>query len=70
LWSHHARAAARGVPSGIFGPRIVAMVAMATGVLHLSKRQVSGLLLDWFAITASPASVCAMEQMASQAGHP
>ena len=59
-----------GVPSGIFGPRIVAMVAMATGVLHLSKRQVSGLLLDWFAITASPASVCAMEQLASQAVAP
>ena len=59
-----------GVPSGIFGPRVVAMVAMATGVLHLSKRQVAGLLRDWFAISASPASVCAMEQMASQAVAP
>ncbi len=59
-----------GAPSGLFGPRVVAMVAMATGVLHLSKRQVAGLLLDWFAIAASPASVCAMEQMASQAVAP
>ena len=57
----------KDVPGGMFGPRVMAMVAMATGVLRLSKRQVSGLLLDWFAIQASPASVCAMEHLASEA---
>ena len=33
-----------GVPSGTFGPRVLALIAVLTVAYHLSKRQVKGLL--------------------------
>lgn len=59
-----------GVPAGCFGPRLMALVAMATCMLRLSKRQVVQLLAEWFGLTVSAASICAMERTASSAVAP
>jgi transposase len=55
------------VPSGAFGPRLMAMVAVSSGVYHLGKRSTVGLLADWFGIKISTGSIIACERMASAA---
>jgi transposase len=54
-----------GVPSGQFGPRLQAMVAVATGAYRMSKRTVQEMLSDWFAVEISLGSISNLEQATS-----
>lgn len=56
-----------GVPSGAFGPRLQAMVALLSGRYHLSKRDVAEVMTDFFQAQLSLGSVVALEQRTSQA---
>lgn len=55
-----------GVPTGSFGPRLQAVVALLTGVYRLSKRPVVGLLGDLFDVQMALGSVSACEQRTSE----
>ena len=54
-----------GVPRGVLGPRLVAMVAVCTGVYHLSKRTTAGLLADLFRVPVAVGTITACEQTVS-----
>lgn len=56
-----------GVPRGALGPRLLATVAVCTGVYHLSKRTTAGLLADLFHVDVAVGTVAACEQAASAA---
>jgi len=56
-----------GVPTGNYGPRLQAFVALATGCYHLSKRQVEELLTTALNIPISLGSICNIEQRVSAA---
>jgi len=56
-----------GVPWGNYGPRLMAFVAMLTGMCRLSKRLVQGLLLDAFGLKMSLGAICKQERLASEA---
>jgi transposase len=56
-----------GVPTGAFGPRLTATVAVCTGVYHLSKRTTVGLLADLLGVPLALGSVTACERAASAA---
>jgi len=56
-----------GVPAGAFGPRLQALVAVGTGVYHLSRRTLVGLFADCFGVELALGSVTAAERAASQA---
>lgn len=56
-----------GVPRGAFGPRLTALVAVCTGVYHLSRRTTVGLLADLFGVDLALGSVSACEQAVSAA---
>ena len=66
---HRTRAAydATRIPSSPFGPRLVAVVALLTGVYHLSRRSTQRLLLELFGITISLGALSAIEARASAA---
>lgn len=55
------------IPSSPFGPRLVAVVAMLTGVYHLSRRKAQQLLRELFGIEISLGALSGMEARASQA---
>lgn len=54
-----------GVPRGAFGPRLQAIVAVCSGLYHLSRRTVQGLMEDLFGVTMSLGSVINSEQVIS-----
>lgn len=56
-----------GVPAGAFGPRGQALVALCTGLYHLSRRTTAGLLHDVFGVDLALGSVTACEQAVSAA---
>ncbi len=56
-----------GVPAGLCGPRLQALLAVCTGVYQLSKRQAQDLLRDFFAFDLSLGSVGNIEQLVSAA---
>jgi transposase len=53
------------VPRGVLGPRVVALVAVCTGVYHLSKRTTAGLLADLFGVPVAVGTITACEQAVS-----
>ena len=55
-----------GVPQGAFGSRLQAMVALAGGHYHLSKRKIQELLTDFFQAEVSLGSISALEQRTSE----
>ncbi len=55
------------IPSSAFGPCLTAVVAMLTGVYHLSRRKTQKLLAELFGISVSLGAISAMEQRASEA---
>lgn len=55
------------IPSSPFGPRLIAVVAMLTGVYHLSRRKAQQLLRELFGIEISLGALSGMEARASQA---
>lgn len=59
-----------GVPSGAFGPSVVALVATLIGVYRLSKRAVPELLHDVFGLTISDGAVIGCQEIASAALKP
>jgi transposase len=58
-----------GVPRGAFGPRLQAMVSLAGGHYHLSKRKTEELMADFFQADMSLGSIPALEQRTSEAIH-
>lgn len=56
-----------GVPQGAFGPRLQAMTALLTGRYHLSKRETSGVMNDFFQASMSPGTVPRLEHRTSEA---
>lgn len=56
-----------GVPSGAFGPRVQALVAVLSGQYHLSKRQIEELLVDVFGVELGLGTVSALEQATNTA---
>ena len=56
-----------GVPTGAFGPRLQAMVSVATGMYRLSKRVVVELMSDMFGVTMALGSVSKLEQRTAKA---
>jgi len=65
-WTRAAYDAAQ-IPSSAFGPCLTAVVAMLTGVYHLSRRKTQKLLSELFGIAVSLGAISAMEQRASEA---
>lgn len=55
-----------GVPTGCFGPRLTAVVALCSGVYRMSKRMVVSMLSDLFGVEMALGSVTACEQRTSE----
>lgn len=56
-----------GVPTGQFGPRLQAVVALCSGDYHLSKRQTERLVEDVFGVPIALGSIANLEQATSEA---
>ena len=56
-----------GVPTGAFGPSVVAVIATLMGVFRLSKRAVPELMRDMFGLSISVGAVVGCQQIASKA---
>lgn len=56
-----------GVPTGQFGPRLQAIIAVCSGDYKMSKRDVEDMIDDFFGIRVSLGSVSNLEQAASEA---
>lgn len=56
-----------GVPTGSFGPRLQAMIAVCTGAYRMSKRAAQELVGDFFGIEICLGSVSNLEQATSEA---
>ena len=56
-----------GVPTGAFGPSVLAVVAVLMGVYRLSKRMVPELMLDLFGLHMSVGAVVGCQHIISQA---
>lgn len=56
-----------GVPTGTFGPRLQAMVAMLSGRYHLSKRESRQLMDDFFQVELSLGMIPKLEKRTSDA---
>lgn len=51
-----------GIPNSAFGPRLMALIAMLTGVLHLSKRDAMRLVKDLYGVEICEGSVINVEE--------
>jgi transposase len=58
------------IPASPFGPRLVAVVAMLTGVYHLSRRTAQQALRELFGVEISLGAISQMEARASRALKP
>lgn len=56
-----------GVPTGQFGPRIQAMVAVCSGDYRMSKRAIEGMVEDFFEVPIALGSIANLEQATSEA---
>jgi transposase len=56
-----------GVPTGGFGPRVQAIVALCTGAYHLSKRTTQDVMADLFGIPLSLGTIANLEHATVQA---
>ena len=56
-----------GVPSGTYGPRAHATVALCTGAYHLSKRMTQQLMEDVLGIPVSVGTISPLEQATTAA---
>ncbi len=55
------------IPSSPFGPRLMAIMAMLTGIYHLSRRKTQDLLADVLGVTVSLGGLSAVEGRISEA---
>jgi transposase len=69
---HRTRAAfdAQGIPSSPFGPRLMALIVLLTGVYHLSRRKARDLLSDVLGAPISVGAISAVEARVSDAVAP
>ncbi len=58
------------IPSSPFGPRLMATIALLTGVYHVSRRRTLDLLRDFFGIRLSLGALSAVEARVSEAVEP
>jgi transposase len=56
-----------GIPTGSFGPRLLALVGLCTGRYRMSKRQAQELLRDFFSVSMGLGSVSQCERIVSDA---
>jgi transposase len=56
-----------GVPTGHFGPRLQAIVALSSGAYKMSKREIEQMVEDFFGVPISLGSVANLEQATSEA---
>jgi transposase len=55
------------IPASPFGPRLMAIIALVTGIYHLSRRKASGLLTDVLGVRVSLGALSAVEARVSDA---
>jgi len=58
------------IPSSPFGPRLMALIALLTGVYHISRRRTVELLADVLGVRISLGAVSAVEARVSEAAKP
>jgi transposase len=56
-----------GVPTGAFGPRLQAVVAVASGSYRMSKRTIEDMLADFFGVEIALGSISKLEQATAAA---
>lgn len=56
-----------GVPSGLFGPRLQATIALLGGAYRLSKRRIAAMLKDLLGLSTSSGAICKAERACSGA---
>jgi len=56
-----------GVPTGQFGPRLQAIVALSSGAYKMSKREIEQMVEDFFGVPISLGSIANLEQATSEA---
>jgi transposase len=56
-----------GTPAGLFGPRLLALVAVLTGSMHVSRRKVQLLISDLLGIEVSLGCISESEEVVSDA---
>jgi transposase len=56
-----------GVPTGPFGPRLQAIVALSSGAYKMSKREIEQMVEDFFGVPISLGSIAHLEQATSEA---
>ncbi|MBA3392254.1 MAG: IS66 family transposase [Deltaproteobacteria bacterium] len=56
-----------GTPAGLFGPRLLALIAVLTGSMHVSRRKVQLLLSDLYGIDVSLGCISESEEVVSEA---
>jgi transposase len=54
-------------PKSSFGPRLMSLIALFTGVYHLSRRQTASILLDVLGVQISVGSISTIESRVSEA---
>jgi len=58
------------IPASPFGPRLMAIMALCTGIYHLSRRRAVGLLFDVLGVRVSLGALSAVEERVSDAVKP
>jgi transposase len=58
------------IPDVPFGPRLMAMIALLTGVYHVSRRQAAALLSDFVGVRISLGAISSVEQRVGEAVQP
>ena len=61
---------AKAIPTSAFGPRLMSVIALLTGVFHLSRRKTVDLLADIVGVRISLGAVSAVEERVSTAVEP
>jgi transposase len=59
-----------GTPTGLFGPRLLTLIAVLTGSMHVSRRKVQTLLSDLLGIEVSLGCLSESEEIVSEAVAP
>lgn len=68
--SHKTWASVAPIPVSPFGPRLSAVIALITGIYHLSRRAAVGLMGDLLGVEISLGAVSAVEERVSEAVKP
>lgn len=69
-WTTRAAFDDKVIPQSPFGPRLMAIIALVTGIYHLSRRKAAGLLEDVLGVEISLGALSAVEARVSDAVKP